>query len=332
MSSYLAEVLNASGGHAAPAENIDKKDIRSSLEAAGILIPEEQDLADALLEIVEKHGKFNDDNTGVWAGYTSAKENAANAEIGVKCGNCVFWEAPNGCKVIVADAEEGGLCRFAVLPDGAVSAAGKLEKSEDDPCWEGYVRIGMKKGKDGNLVPNCVPAETAQALDEISSVLTLEELEEVLSTYNSTVGSTRQVSLDAAATVASRALGLYADSCRDTELSNAVLWETHTFLEYATTGVSDELDALSEYEDLLAEGHPHFGITASAGSRLEWLSGSPELTGSTGDALKVVLSEDANPVEYLHASTRIKALIASGEITAQTAQLIDSALDIDSSY
>jgi hypothetical protein len=28
-----------------------------------MLVPEEQDLADALLEIVEKHGKFNDDNT-----------------------------------------------------------------------------------------------------------------------------------------------------------------------------------------------------------------------------------------------------------------------------
>lgn len=215
---------------------------------------------------------------------------------------------------------------------GGAAAPEEVLETLDNPCWEGYVQIGMKEGKDGNPVPNCVPAKTAQALEEISSVLTLEELEEVLSTYNSTVGPTRHVSLDAAATVASRALGLYADSCQDTELSNAVLWETHTFLEYATLGTSEELDALSEYEDLLVEGHPHFGLTASAGSRFEWLSGSPEIDGSTGDALRVVLSEDANPVEYLHASTRIKALIASGSITTQTAQLIGSALDIDSSY
>lgn len=133
MSEYLGSVLRSSGGAAAPAEVLDMEKveqpkvephlaIKESLKSAGYLVPEEKDLADALLEIVDKHGKFNDDNTGVWAGYTSAKENAENAAIGVKCGNCVFWEAPNGCKVIVAETEEGGLCRFAVLPDGAVTA------------------------------------------------------------------------------------------------------------------------------------------------------------------------------------------------------------------
>jgi hypothetical protein len=89
--------------------------------AGGNLVPEEQDLADALRVIVEKHGKFNEDNTGVWAGYDSAKKNAENAAIGVKCGNCVFWNAPNGCDIISHETEEGGLCRFAVLPDGTVT-------------------------------------------------------------------------------------------------------------------------------------------------------------------------------------------------------------------
>ena len=91
------------------------------IAAGGYLVPEEQDFANALLEIVEKHGKFNADNTGVWAGYTPAGENIENAEKGVKCGNCIFWEAPNGCKIIIAETEEGGLCRFAVLPDGSVN-------------------------------------------------------------------------------------------------------------------------------------------------------------------------------------------------------------------
>jgi hypothetical protein len=120
--SYLEQVIKASGGFVAPAEVLDEKKIRASLEAAGMLVPEEQDLADALLEIVAKHGKFDADNTGVWAGYDSAEKNAENAAIGVKCGSCVFWEAPNGCKVIQAETEEGGLCRFAILPDGAVTA------------------------------------------------------------------------------------------------------------------------------------------------------------------------------------------------------------------
>jgi DNA mismatch repair ATPase MutS len=32
------------------------------------------------------------------------------------------------------------------------------EKSADDPCWDGYEMIGMKKKK-GKEVPNCVPQE-----------------------------------------------------------------------------------------------------------------------------------------------------------------------------
>ncbi len=144
-----------SGGFAAPAENLDSTKIKQprelgyeefldfdeadslllseiilsdeeeygyALSASGKLVPEEQDLANALLDIAKTYGKFNDDNTGIWAGYTSAEENAENAAIGVKCGNCVFWQSPNGCQIIVAETEEGGLCRFAILPDGAVTA------------------------------------------------------------------------------------------------------------------------------------------------------------------------------------------------------------------
>ena len=117
------------------------------------LIPEEQELADALLLITKKYGKFDDDNTGVWAGYTPASENEENATIGVKCGNCVFFNGTNGCAIIVSEVEEGGLCRFAVLPDGSVTAG-------VSPCWDGYKQVGMKK-KDGKLVPNCVPDNEA---------------------------------------------------------------------------------------------------------------------------------------------------------------------------
>jgi hypothetical protein len=99
----------------------DVKKEEQPVVASGVLVPEEQDLADALRVIVEKHGKFNEDNTGVWAGYDSAEKNAENAAIGVKCGNCVFWNAPNGCDIISHETEEGGLCRFAVLPDGTVT-------------------------------------------------------------------------------------------------------------------------------------------------------------------------------------------------------------------
>jgi len=32
-----------------------------------------------------------------------------------------------------------------------------IHKAGGDPCWEGYEQVGMKEGKDGKLVPDCVP-------------------------------------------------------------------------------------------------------------------------------------------------------------------------------
>jgi hypothetical protein len=39
----------------------------------------------------------------------------------------------------------------------------EMNKEEDvdkqSPCWDGYVQRGMKPGKDGQMVPNCVPVK-----------------------------------------------------------------------------------------------------------------------------------------------------------------------------
>jgi Pyruvate/2-oxoacid:ferredoxin oxidoreductase delta subunit len=88
------------------------------------LVPEERDLANALRLIVKKHGKFNEDNTGVWAGYTPAAENEVK-DIGVACKNCVFYthdtKGKDICQIISLEIEELGKCRFAVIPDGVVT-------------------------------------------------------------------------------------------------------------------------------------------------------------------------------------------------------------------
>jgi hypothetical protein len=149
-----------------------------ALTAAGIIVAEEQDLAAALLEIAEKHGKFNEDRTGIWAGYTPAAENEYK-EIGVKCINCVLYEGPGVCKIIEQPIEDDGKCRFAVIPDGIVKVEdSQINASSQDPidlldsfdasafankspCWDGYKQVGMKKGKSGKMVPNCVPVNAS---------------------------------------------------------------------------------------------------------------------------------------------------------------------------
>ena len=40
-------------------------------------------------------------------------------------------------------------------------------KVSDGPCWEGYKQIGMKKGKAGKMVPNCVPIDGKSAKQKL---------------------------------------------------------------------------------------------------------------------------------------------------------------------
>ena len=93
--------------------------IRHAMLAAGHLVPEEADLAQALIEIADKYGKFNEDNTGIWADYHEPEDNPY-AEMGVKCGNCVLYRGGQECAVVAFAVEPEGYCRFAVLPDGTV--------------------------------------------------------------------------------------------------------------------------------------------------------------------------------------------------------------------
>jgi hypothetical protein len=45
--------------------------------------------------------------------------------------------------------------------------------SEEDPCWDGYQQIGMKK-KDGKEVPNCVPESYDVYNEDTGKGMTLE--------------------------------------------------------------------------------------------------------------------------------------------------------------
>jgi len=83
------------------------------------LHPEEKALADALIQITQKYGKFNQDYTGVWAGYDDPTKNEV-ASIGVKCSNCVLYNGGSSCKIISLPVAPEGKCRFAVIPDGVV--------------------------------------------------------------------------------------------------------------------------------------------------------------------------------------------------------------------
>ena len=100
------------------------------------LAEEEAMLADALLAIATMYGKFNEDESGIWAGYDSPEENDVK-DIGVKCSNCVLYEGNGVCKIIAQQVEEEGKCRFAVIPDGIVEF-NDLDLEEYDRDYEDY--------------------------------------------------------------------------------------------------------------------------------------------------------------------------------------------------
>lgn len=121
----VREYKRRGGGYRIVKKEFDIKKIAEDLAE------EEAVLADMLVAIANKYGKFNEDGTGIWAGYESAEDND-DAEIGVKCANCVLYQGDGVCKVIEQTVEDDGKCRFAIIPDGVVSMEEEEGVEEDE--------------------------------------------------------------------------------------------------------------------------------------------------------------------------------------------------------
>ena len=81
--------------------------------------PQEAELAQVLIALTQKYGKFDEKGEGVWAGYDPPSKNTVK-NIGVKCANCVLYEGGTSCKIITMPVQPEGKCRFAVIPNGIV--------------------------------------------------------------------------------------------------------------------------------------------------------------------------------------------------------------------
>jgi hypothetical protein len=73
-----------------------------------------------------------------------------------------------GCKGYPAVKDDGTVMGCHTTAEEAANQIYAINVSEGnvdkaDPCWEGYTQRGMKPGKGGRMVPNCVPVSKAQA-------------------------------------------------------------------------------------------------------------------------------------------------------------------------
>ena len=218
-----------------------------ALMAAGIIVAEEQDLAKALLEIAEKHGKFNEDRTGIWAGYTSADENEYK-EIGVKCINCVLYESPGVCKIIAQPIEDDGKCRFAVIPDGVV-------KVEDEQIVAAASRRAPKKDRIYGSKKN-KPGSAAGSKKIVFSARTEGSLRKKVEEHNKNAKPGRKATLPMLKAVYRRGSGAFSSSHRPGMTRDGwAMARVNAFLKLLRSG-SPANPNYKQDNDLLPKAHP----------------------------------------------------------------------------
>lgn len=244
---------------------------------ASAIIPEERELADALIEITEKYGKFNSDDTGVWAGYKSGADNEI-ADIGVKCANCILYEGGTSCKIIAAEVEPNGYCRFALIPDGVVTAGGN--KSRPAPKKD---RIsGSKTNKPGS----------ADGTKKIKfSARTEATLAKKVKEHNKNAKAGRTATIRMLKAVYRRGAGAFSSSHRPGMARDQwAMARVNAYLRLLRTGRPANPNYKQD-NDLLPKSHPKSsnsltGMTAS-------LVASDELLVSLRDETDYASSEDA---------------------------------------
>lgn len=211
-----------------------------ALTSAGVVVAEEQDLANALIEITQKHGKFNSDDSGVWAGYESAADNEIK-DIGVKCANCILYVGGAECKIIDAEVEPEGYCRFALIPDGVVTAAASRKAPKKDRIY------GSKKNPKGS-------ASGGKKI--VFSQKTENSLRNKVVEHNKNAKAGRKATLPMLKAVYRRGSGAYSSSHRPGKTRDQwAMARVNAFLKLLRSG-SPANPNYKQDNDLLPKAHP----------------------------------------------------------------------------
>jgi hypothetical protein len=121
-------------------------------ELYAMLTQEEKAFHDALVAIAQQYGPFDQGTSSIWVGYESAEDNE-DAEIGVKCSNCSFFNPENnGCAILSYKVEPMGKCRLAAIPDGLVMP--EMDREDEEEFVEEMME-NMDKQYTGCGCPTC---------------------------------------------------------------------------------------------------------------------------------------------------------------------------------
>lgn len=157
--------------------------------------------------------------------------------------------------------------------------------------------------------------DPAQEMDW-SDYLDPNEVQDISDIYNLPVGEVRQVSEDVCMSVLASAFKKYS-GLDELEIRNALEWDLHGFLEYATIGTSSSFEFDESYAQFLTSGHPHEGGVSITASAL-WISGAPEISEASREVLVASVVPNSNDYVTMHARTRLFQLIEAGKLSQTT--------------
>lgn len=81
---------------------------------------------DALENIVEIHGKFDQSTGSEGAHYVAPSPFAGE---GMVCSNCVFFEGPRGCEIVNGDIAPEAVCKLWTIPNDLITSAAPAEQA-----------------------------------------------------------------------------------------------------------------------------------------------------------------------------------------------------------
>lgn len=259
------------------------------------------------------------------------------------CANCAMFNVSEGMKTCIAEgvgpdnfdqvdaAGDLGYCEAfdfkcasartcrawvggGPITDAAPSEAeAALDKGKDDPCWEGYVQLGMKE-VDGKMVPNCVPIDAASSEKVLFSTSVEETLASKVKNHNKKSKSGRKTTKTVAKAVYRRGAKNYSASQMATMTrSEAALQRVDAYLRLLSSG-SPRNPSYIEDNDLLPASHPRSsrkleGIEASGVNyNVQALEEVSEFAGRELEFTLKSENEYASPEEAILALTEFSGL------------------------
>jgi hypothetical protein len=160
-----------------------------------------------------------------------------------------------------------------------------MEFSNKSPCWDGYKQVGMKKGKNGDMVPNCVPdneasvtatagSKPAPKKDQIKgsdknkkgsasdgkgvtfTASITKALEKKVEEHNAKAKNGRKVTLAKLKAVYRRGAGAFSSSHRPDQNRNSwAMARVNAFLKLVRSGKPNNSKYVQD-NDLLPKMHP----------------------------------------------------------------------------